>query len=243
VISRDTPGAATGNLPPAVLVNPRAPFRLRSTAWTSLDTGLASLWLVGELDYATRRDLAWSNGATAEISIVSGSGDRIASLAVPFATSDGGFTVKVPADIPITPGDYAVRVRVVPQAGSALPLADLTRVVVPEAAMPLGESVMFRRGTSTGPRYIATADPRFQRSDRLRLEIPTQLPGAAAARLLDRTGKPLQVPVMTSDRRDESGAFRWIVADATLAPLAPGEYAVEVTIDGSKQVTPFRLIP
>jgi VWFA-related protein len=243
VISRDTPGAATGNLPPAVLVNPRAPFRLRSTAWTSLDTGLASLWLVGELDYATRRDLAWSNGATAEISIVSGSGDRIASLAVPFATSDGGFTVKVPADIPIIPGDYAVRVRVVPQAGSALPLADLTRVVVPEAAMPLGESVMFRRGTSTGPRYIATADPRFQRSDRLRLEIPTQLPGAAAARLLDRTGKPLQVPVMTSDRRDESGAFRWIVADATLAPLAPGEYAVEVTIDASKQVTPFRLIP
>jgi VWFA-related protein len=242
---RGTPGAATANLTPAVVVNPRAPFRLRSTAWTS-DAGgslSASLWLVGELDYATRKDLAWSNGASADISVVAGNGDRVASLQVPFATSDGGFTVKVPTEKTLAPGDYAVRVRITPQAGDALPLSDLTRVVVPASAMPLGESVMLRRGPSTGPRYIATADPRFQRSDRLRLELPTQLEGAPAARLLDRTGKPLQVPVMASDRRDDTGGFRWIVVDTTLAPLAPGEYVVEAAVGDVKQLTPFRVVP
>jgi hypothetical protein len=75
------------------------------------------------------------------------------------------------------------------------------------------------------------------------LEIPTQLEGNATARLLDRTGKPLQVPVTTSERRDEAGAFRWVIADATLAPLAPGEYAVEVTVGDARQLTAFRMVP
>ena len=101
---------------------------------------------------------------------------------------------------------------------------------------------MLRRGGSTGPRFVATADPRFQRSDRLRLELPTRLDGTASARLLDRTGKPLQVPVMLSERRDESGNFRWVVADVVLAPLAPADYALEVTLGDAKQVTPFRLV-
>ena len=102
---------------------------------------------------------------------------------------------------------------------------------------------MQRRGPSTGPRYMATADPRFQRSERLRLEIPTGLEGPATARMLDRTGKPMQIAVIASDRRDDSNMFRWIVADATLAPLAPGEYAIEVSVGEATQVTSFRIVP
>jgi hypothetical protein len=201
------------------------------------------VWLVGELDFAIRKDIAWSNGATADISVVSAAGDRIASLQVPFATSDGGFTTRIAPDKPLAPGDYAVRVRVVPQVGQSLPLTDLAKIVVPSEPAPLGESLMQRRGPSTGPRYMSTADPRFQRSERVRLEIPTELEGAATARMLDRTGKAMQVAVTTSERRDESGGFRWIVADATLSPLAPGDYAIEVTVGDAKQVTPFRMVP
>jgi hypothetical protein len=249
VITR-TEGTATREAgmaaaPPAVVVNPRAPFRLRSTAWTTA-TGAAtaaSVWLVGELDFATRKDIAWSNGGNADISVVSASGDRMASLQVAFSISDGGFNVRLPIEKPLAPGDYAVKVRVVPQAGQAIPLTDLARIVIPADPAPLGESVMLRRGPTTGPRYMATADPRFQRSDRLRLEIPTQLDGTPAARLVDRTGKPLQVAVTMTDRRDESGAFRWLVADATLAPLAIGEYAIEVSLGEVKQVTSFKVVP
>jgi len=243
------PDSATTTPPPAAVVNPRAPFRLRSTAWTagpasgSGTSPAASVWLVGELDFATRKDLAWSNGGNAEISVVSAAGERVASMQVPFSISEGAFTVRLPGDAPLSAGDYAVRVRVTPQVGQALPLTDLARVVIPSDPSPLGESLMLRRGPSTGPRYMATADPRFQKSDRIRLELPTQLDGTATARMLDRTGKPMQVAVTTVDRKDDGGEFRWIVADATLAPLAPGDYAIEVSVGDAKQITPFKMVP
>jgi len=88
-----------------------------------------------------------------------------------------------------------------------------------------------------------TADARFQRSDRVRLELPTSSTGTASARMLDRTGKPIRIPVTVGDRPDSSGEFRWITAEVALAPLAMGEYAIEVTLGSARQVTPFRLIP
>jgi hypothetical protein len=45
-----------------------------------------------------------------------------------------------------------------------------------------------------------------------------------------------------TERADADG-IRWIVADVTLAPLAPGDYAIEVTAGGEIQVTGFRIIP
>ena len=106
-----------------------------------------------------------------------------------------------------------------------------------------GDSLMWRRGPSTGPQFVITADPRFQHSDRIRVEIPTRVPGTPAARMLDRFGKPNQVPVSVTERQDPSNEFRWIVADAVLAPLAPGDYAIEVRLGEAKQVTAFQLVP
>jgi len=51
------------------------------------------------------------------------------------------------------------------------------------------------------------------------------------------------VAVTISDRKDDSSGFRWIVADATLAPLAPGDYAIEVLLGEVKQITPFKMVP
>jgi hypothetical protein len=88
-----------------------------------------------------------------------------------------------------------------------------------------------------------TADPRFLRSDRIRLEHASTAAGAATARMLDRSGNPLNVPVLVTERDDSSGEFKWIVADAALAPLAPGDYAVELTLDETKVVTAFKVVP
>ena len=142
---------------------------------------------------------------------------------------------------PVASDPAAVRVR--PSADAALPVSDIARLIVPETPSVLGEPVMWRRGPSTGPRHRVTADPRFQRSDRVRFEFATGAGGAAAARMLDRTGKPMQVPVQVSERPDESGGFRWIVVDATLAPLAMGDYAIEVTLGDARQVGAFRVVP
>ena len=110
----------------------------------------------------------------------------------------------------------------------------------------LGEAVLSRRRPSTGPGYFRSADPRLARADRLRLELATSAPvttSPPAAALLDRAGKPLAVPLQVTTRDDAAAGLRWIVVDAAIAPLAPGDYAIEVTHGDAKQITAFRVIP
>jgi hypothetical protein len=131
-----------------------------------------------------------------------------------------------------------------PDANDGVVLTDTARVVMSASrGDDLGAPVVWRRGPSTGPRHLQTADPRFSRSERIRLELATTVPGTAAARLLDRAGQPLHVPVEVSARPDDSGQFRWIVADAALAPLAPGQYVIEVTLGTLKQTFEMTLVP
>jgi VWFA-related protein len=239
-------GSATGSSAPvAVAVNPRALFRIRTSGWTTDNGGepTAAAWIVGELDYATRKELAWSAGAKADVVVVAASGAEVTSTTVDMASTEGSFAVRVPSDGRIAPGEYAIRVRVRPNGDPALPVTDTARLIIPDKPSVLGEPVLWRRGPSTGPRFAMTADPRFQRSERVRFEMATTMAGAATARMLDRNGNPMQVPVQVTERPDTSGSFRWIVADATLAPLAPGDYGVEVTLGSAKQTGTFKLVP
>jgi hypothetical protein len=144
----------------------------------------------------------------------------------------------VPVDGQLAPGDYAVRIRL---RGGDAEESDTARVIIPEQASAIGEAVLWRRNSTTGTQYVMTADPRYQRSDRLRLEHATAATGTTA-RLLDRAGKPLPLPLQVSERADAAG-IRWVVVDLTLAPLATGDYAVEVAAAGSTQITAFRIIP
>ena len=73
---------------------------------------------------------------------------------------------------------------------------------------PTKSSVRLRSGVQCDLRVVATADPRFQHSDRIRVEIPTGASGAPTARMLDRFGKPNQVPVIVSERPDPSTQLR-----------------------------------
>ena len=168
---------------------------------------------------------------------------EVASATIEVPATDSAFSIRVPAEGGIAPGEYAVRVRVRPSGDGGLPVADTARLIISDKPSPLGEPVMWRRGPSTGPKYAMTADPRFTRVERVHFEMPTATPGAATARMLDRTGKPMQIPVQVSEKPDPSGAFRWIVAEAVLAPLAPGDYAIETTLGEAKQVGGFKVVP
>ena len=237
------PGAATPPPSLAVAVNPRAQFRIRTSGWTSGDGATAAAWIVGELDYATRKDLAWSAGATADVTIVAASGMEVASASIDIPATDTAFSIRVPAEGGIAPGEYAVRVRVRPNGDGGLPVADTARLIIAATPSPLGEPVMWRRGPSTGPKYAMTADPRFTRLERVRFEMATTSAGAATGRMLDKIGRPMQIPVQITERPDASGSFRWIVAEAVLAPLAPGDYAIEVTLADGKQTAGFKIVP
>ena len=164
---------AAASSPVNVVINPRAPFRIRTATWTSPAAGgEAAVWVVGELDYATRKDLMWSAGAKAEIVLVAGDGTEIVSTRPTFRRARGLSRAHS--------GNRRHRARRLRPSsaraarhGSGLPVTDTARLSVPATAAILGEPVMWRRGPSTGLKHLVTADPRFQRNERVRFEMAT----------------------------------------------------------------------
>jgi hypothetical protein len=135
--------------------------------------------------------------------------------------------------------DAAVRARIA-DAGAGAPVSDGLRAsITPRSARPL----LFRRGPSTANRLVPTANPSFTRNERVRLELPAApdvKPGTA--RLLDKAGTPLTVPVSVSERTDITGQ-RWIVGDLVLAPLAAGDYVIELAPQGlDRSLTAIRVM-
>ncbi len=99
-----------------------------------------------------------------------------------------------------------------------------------------------RRSASTGNRDVPTANLRFRRSERITVEIPTPTAEAGVARLLDRHGQALSIPVTIALRTDADGA-QWLSAGLVLAPLAAGDYIIELSERDEKTVVAFAVVP
>ena len=222
----------------------RAQFRIRAAAWSRpAASGTAgAFWVVGELDQQTKRQAAWSGSAQVDVAVIAADGAQVATRRLDLRPADGAFTVEFPDAPGAAAGDYTVRIRLRSPVDGELALSDTVRVSVKDGTS-LGDAVMWRRGPSTGPQHLRTADPRFRRNERIRLELATSSAEPATARLIDRSGQPMTVPVEVTERPDPSGAFRWVVADLALAPFGPADYAIEVTQGPSKQLTAFRVVP
>ena len=216
--------------------NPRAELRLRASAYAAAAQG--AFWLVGTLDDAARRLPEWAKGATADVAVRGSDGRTVLTSSVPLG-ADGGFAVAVPETGGLIPGDYAIRVRAKGAAGATID--ETARVTIAGEPPAIGDAVMWRRRPATGLTYYRTADPRASRTDRLRFELATAAAGAPSATMLDRTGQPIAVPLQVSTRDD--GGTRWIVVEAALSPLAPGDYAVEVKVGDATRTTAFRVVP
>jgi len=237
-------GPVTAALTPVVSVSARAQFRIRTASWahkTSAGTTDGSVWLVGELDAQTRKLPAWTRGAQADVAVITPEGQQIVSQKLELKPGESAFNLQLPATGAVPAGDYTVRVRLRSPVEGELGLSDTARVVVKDAA--LGEAVLWRRGPTTGPQFLRTADPRFQRTDRIRLELATSAATPVTARLLDRNGTILTVEPQVSERSDGSNSFKWIVIDLILAPFAPGDYAIDAAQGEARQVTAFRIVP
>ena len=107
-------------------------------------------------------------------------------------------------DTPLPPGRYQVRAELTPKSGR-LPIQVTTFVTVPAESDDLGTGALaLRRGPSTGLAYVPTADPRFRRTERLRVEVPLLGAGhTGTARLLTRTGQPMPLVATFTTRVDE----------------------------------------
>ena len=103
-----------------------------------------------------------------------------------------------------------------------------------------------RRGPSTGLQYVRADQPRFRRTERLRIEVAMPAGAAnAAGRVL--TMQELATPLVVTYSTAETNGQTIGIADVILAPLAVGDYVLELTfeVNGQKEraAYEFRIIP
>jgi VWFA-related protein len=206
----------------------------------------SQVWVVGEITAASAQSPEWANGGEAQVLLTAEDGVKLSDVTQPIPPAAHSVSVQLP-DVPLAPGDFTLRLRLKPSAGG-LPFQDTFRFTVPEQSAPVGRARMLRSGPATGNQWVPTADPRFRRTDRVRVDVPVLgTLDRVTAEVLDRNGKTLPLPVESTRRDDPEPSLHWVSADVSLAPLAPGDYLVRTTVqqgsETSESLTAVRVVP
>jgi len=218
------------------------PLRMQTAVGWSANNR-ASISIVGEVGSGEE----WKTGGDVDLMLIGSKGDTVATARAQIAPGTRGFRAAMSAADAAAAGEYTVRVRARARTSGVTPVNESVRVDVPAYPAP-GGAVLIRRGQTTGGREVPTADLRFRRTEELRVELQAPSSEPFAGRLLDRSGKPLPVPI-TFTVRDDPDGLRWQVGRLTLAPLAAGDYVIEVAgvagADGqsARTLIAFRVIP
>jgi VWFA-related protein len=218
-------------------VKPASPSRTR-VAYGPAGDGRLRVWAIAELSVDTARDGAWLGGGAVDAALTAPDNSALVSGEAAIPAGQRSVVLDLGE---LSPPDVttSLRLRLRPSGEGPVLAEDVPlSPLIGRAGVPL----LFRRGPTTGTRYAPTADPRFRRTERVRLELPRAArPDGLKATLLDRTGAPLPVAVTTATR-DEGGVV-WATVDLALAPLAPGDYVIRVEVDGEESVTAIRVVP
>jgi VWFA-related protein len=233
--------AAAASSAPSAAVNNAATEALNRLALIRPDAALyvhathqpgGPLWIAGEVPAAAARSAAWSGGAKVSVMAVDAQGNTVGVARKQIAPGERGFVASVPLD---DPGKTPARVQV-----RAEPEGSPVGV---EVAPRAGEPILLRRTGTSAPH--AAADFRYYRTEVLVYRWPVaSAESVGMARVLDRNGNAIAVPTTAEEEQAEGG--RWMAGAVTLAPLANGDYLLELTKQGSAGRTtvlvPFRIV-
>jgi VWFA-related protein len=171
----------------------------------------------------------WTSGADVEVSAAGASGAPLTGRARIDAGARGT-TVEMALQ-PGTPGPWRTSLRV--SQGTA-ELTDRLEIPVPSGSAILSAPLMFRGAPAPRAPMRAVADFQLRRNERLRVEWPVhEALDERTARLLDRRGVPMPIPATVTEVDTPAG--RVVNVDVNLAPLAEGDYLVELTAGKSGQ--------
>jgi len=212
-----------------------------SSGWVA--PAIAQWWVSGELAAAEM----WRAGAEVTAIVSTASGTAVATGRASLATGVRSFRLPIKSG-GVQAGDYRVAVRVQPKEPGA-------RNELAEASAPLLEApraygaVVSRRSAASGRIEAPAVAGRFRRTDTMRIDVLELANAEPSARILDRTGRPLDIP-LTAERVQDSDGVRWASVHVTLAPLAPGDYLLELTqtsatgaLPVSQALVGFRMVP
>jgi VWFA-related protein len=159
-------------------------------------------------------------GAGLEIQIAAG-GAVVATATARVDSGTRGVLVRVPLQ-----GARADTLQVTLKRTSGVP-GEARLDLRPNASPWLGDPIVFRAPPALRGAARPAADYRFRRTERVHIEWPLRDDLATKeARLLSRTGQPLAVPVALAEQHVDGR--RLLVADLIAAPLAEGDYVIEL---------------
>ena len=203
--------------------------------------GPVRMWTAVELDPSSIKG-AFATGGDIAVTVSGADGTVLSQGRA--AIAPGARTVVVDlGDVAPAGGDLVVRTRVKPQGEGEI-LTEAT--TIGSAALSAAAPLLWRRGPSTLMRFVATADSRFTRADRVRADVlVADAASTITASLLDRMGATIAVPVTVGNRTE--AAMTWATAELALAPLGPGEYVLKLTVAGpvgpADVYTGIRVVP
>lgn len=215
-------------------------LHVRTSTWMRTDSdgrSVGTIWIVGEVDARSQKTRGLSAVRAAQIVLQPPSGSGVSKrLDLPDGVSAFDFVI----DERLGAGDYSVRVSVTRQDDE--PLREIVRIRMPDEPSSLSEPIVSRREPNAAQRYVRTADLRFQRNERLRVEVATNSMAPPSAMLRDSAGAVLPVPLTIGERTDGSSSWRWITADVPLVALAPAIYAIEVRQGSASRIAAFQVL-
>jgi VWFA-related protein len=206
-------------------LRPDTRFSMNAVPIAAPGTKAVSLvWIAGELPGGTA-GRSWSQGGTVDLDLKAGTVTSTAQVTL--AAGERTFAIPVKLPTPVESGALDVRATLAGAGPDGDRFTDILRL---DLATSVGQPMLLRRGASTGNRWLPAGSFQFSRTERVRLEFPAMADDkSVTARLLDRTGEALAIPVTVAERTDAQSGQRWITADLTLAALSAGDYAVELT--------------
>ena len=182
-----------------------------------------------ELGVNARTSEAWADGGEVRVTVKTTAGDVVETRPIDAMRSGAALRLAV-----TEPGAVRVEVAARGKRGGPSSAADAVLNLPAHAPTLLGDPMSYR---GIARALTPAADGRYRRTERATIE-PTLAPGAApvGARLLDKAGTPLNIPVETRERVDAAGT-RWMVATLPLAPFTDGDYVIELEAmkDGERE--------
>jgi VWFA-related protein len=192
-----------------------------------------------ELSSAQLTSGTWTQGGGLQIELRTAAGERVGAAETKLPAGARGTSIEVP----VTGASGPLRARAVLTAGRTA--VDEVAEVQPWGGDLVDAPLLFRATPSPRSPLRPVADPRFRRVERVHVEWPARgtLSGATV-RVLDRRGQPLKVGATVAQLDRTAGPV--VAADVNLAPLAEGDYLVEVTVRGSdgeeRHLVAFRVV-
>ncbi|HEU4927697.1 MAG TPA: VWA domain-containing protein [Vicinamibacterales bacterium] len=179
--------------------------------------------IVAEIAAAEIEAGRWKQGADVDVLFSSKSGGEPLGLKARIEPGTRSAVIRVPTDSAPGPWQAVVRMRGEDNTTDS----DTVSIEKPAGAL-LGKPLAYRAASAAASAYKPLAVFQFRRTERVRIEWPVSQPlETHGARLLDRAGKPMAIPLETSTK--DANGVTMLMTNLNLAPFSNGDYLIEVS--------------